>query len=111
LAAEALFTRFHRTAARRQGHGTQHNAALAFFAEIRADAEGVIYMPILAPTNEASGRGLPDLVAHTHTTPAQNAVLIPKRVSDFRDSTTHGDVLDSARVWSLGYQQFRDVVT
>jgi hypothetical protein len=104
LAAETFFPWFHRTVAGSDGHRAKLDAGAALLAEIRADAEGVVHMAFLASPDEAFRPGFPELGTSPHAASAQNAVVVPERVTHLFDATAHGDVLNGAGVRGLGYQ-------
>jgi hypothetical protein len=67
IATETLFTGFHGTITGSDGHRTKLNAGTTLLTEIGADAEGVVYMTVITPTDEANCPGFPDLGTSPHT--------------------------------------------
>jgi hypothetical protein len=109
LSAKTLLSAFHRSIARRYGHGTEHDTGVAALAEFRTHPKWEIHPSVLASTNKANGIRLPHLGTDANAPTAQNTFFVPEGVSDFLDSTAHGDVLNGPRVWRLSNQQFRNV--
>ena len=50
---KVLLPRFHRTLAGSDGHGAKLNATTALFTKLGPDAEGVVYMALLASSHKA----------------------------------------------------------
>ena len=70
MATEAFLPRFHGTVAGSDGHGAELDAGAALLTEIGTDSKGVVYMTVLAPTNEAFRPGFPELGTSPHAASA-----------------------------------------
>jgi hypothetical protein len=77
--------------------------------EFGADAEWIVNMTVIAPSDKSFRLSLPDLGTNPHAAPAQNTSLVPKGIPDLFNPATQGDILDSTGIRGLRYQQLRKV--
>jgi len=70
FSAEVFLPGFHGAVTGGDGHRANLDAVAALLAEIGADAEGVVHVAILAPSDKADGPGLPDFGANPHAASA-----------------------------------------
>ena len=70
FATEAFLAGFHGTIAGSDGHGADLDTVFALLTEFGPDAEGVIHVAVLAPSDKAFCPGPPDLGADPYATSA-----------------------------------------
>ena len=109
LAAQLFFAFFHGSFTGGYDHGAEGGTGAAVLAEFRSDAEGEVHVPLPAPADKADRFGLPHFRTDADATAAKDTVFVSKRIADFRNPATHGNILDSPGVWGLRDQKLGHV--